>query len=76
MNKVEEIIEAYGGVMKIAKMLKVHRTRVSWWKVPKSRGGTGGIPHKHIPQLMKNNIHGFTLDDFMTRIEDDEEAAG
>ncbi|SEL41286.1 hypothetical protein SAMN04488032_12710 [Pacificibacter marinus] len=53
MEPAKTIILALGGPTEVAKVVGVHRTRVSMWKVPRAKGGTGGvIPHWHIEKLM------------------------
>lgn len=54
MKPASSIIEAFGGPTTVAKIVGVHRTRVSMWKVSKEKGGTGGlIPMKHALVLLE-----------------------
>ena len=54
LEPASTIIRLLGGPKKVADEIKIHRTRVSKWKLPKESGGTGGtIPPKHIPRLMR-----------------------
>jgi hypothetical protein len=42
MEPASTIIATLGGVGKVAEIVGRHRTRVSNWKRPKHKGGTGG----------------------------------
>lgn len=60
-NTAQNIIEKFGGPHKLAKLLKLHVSRVYRWTYPKSRGGTDGvIPSRHQLKILKigrkNNI--------------------
>jgi hypothetical protein len=46
MEPADSIIAKFGGPSRVAGIVNVHRTRVSNWKRPREKGGTGGI----IPQ--------------------------
>lgn len=53
MEPANTIISALGGPTKVAKIVGVHRTRVSNWKRAKEKGGTGGIiPMRHALVLL------------------------
>jgi hypothetical protein len=53
MEPADSIISRLGGVGAVAKATGVHRTRVSNWKRPREKGGTGGvIPQKHHRTLL------------------------
>lgn len=53
MQPADSVIERLGGVVKVAEIAGVHRTRVSNWKRAKEAGGTGGrIPQGHIETLI------------------------
>jgi hypothetical protein len=54
MQPAKTIIDKLGGATAVAKIVGVHRTRVSNWCRPKEKGGTGGhIPHWHMEKLLK-----------------------
>jgi len=54
MEPASTIIKKLGGPSKVALIAGVHRTRVSNWKRPSDKGGTGGIiPFKHVPKLLE-----------------------
>lgn len=54
MEPANTIIAALGGPSAVASRIGIHRTRVSKWKAPKDKGGTGGlIPQRHVPDLVK-----------------------
>lgn len=54
MEPASKIIQALGGPKKVSEIVGVHRTRVSNWKRPKEKGGTGGlIPMKHASALLE-----------------------
>ncbi|RFC65047.1 hypothetical protein DYI37_04055 [Fulvimarina endophytica] len=73
MEPASTIVTALGGPTKVAKIVRVHRTRVSNWCRPKEKGGTGGIiPIKHAPALIAAAREtGLTLsaDDFLPASE-------
>lgn len=53
MQPAEEIVRKLGGPTAVAKIVGVHRTRVSNWMRPREKGGTGGvIPHWHATKLL------------------------
>lgn len=53
MEPANTIIDALGGPTAVAKIVGVHRTRVSMWKVERRKGGSGGlIPMKHAVVLL------------------------
>lgn len=67
------IIDLFGGVKAVSEVARVDVSRVTRWRLPKDRGGTGGsIPPKHIPVLIdvakKRGIR-LRFDDFFTRGE-------
>lgn len=69
MEPASTIIAKLGGPTKVAQIVGVHRVRVSNWKQPRTRGGTGGtIPQRHIPALIAHaRAAGIALggDDFL-----------
>ena len=55
MQPAQTIIRKLGGPSAVAKIVGVHRTRVSSWQRPRAAGGTGGrVPQDHIPALLKH----------------------
>lgn len=55
MQPADSVIAKLGGVVEVAAITGVHRTRVSNWKRPRESGGTGGrIPQKHIERLVEH----------------------
>lgn len=47
------IIEKFGGPDAVAAIVEATSGQVRRWRVPKSKGGTGGaVPHWHIPKLV------------------------
>ncbi|MBX9876352.1 MAG: hypothetical protein K2X84_15935 [Beijerinckiaceae bacterium] len=53
MEPASTIIGRFGGPTKVAALLGIGRVRVSNWKRPKERGGTGGrVPQDHHPTLL------------------------
>lgn len=53
MKPATQIIAKLGGPTAVANLVDVHRTRVSNWKRPRSRGGTDGlIPQKYHRTLL------------------------
>lgn len=73
MEPAHSIITQLGGPTKVAAIVGVHRTRVSNWMRPKSKGGTGGtIPQNHIHAIMSAAYEAgifLTGDDFLPRVE-------
>ncbi|MDQ0314818.1 hypothetical protein [Amorphus orientalis] len=69
MEPANSIIDLYGGVSIVSEIAGVHRTRVSNWRRPRDKGGTGGvIPFKHVPKLLayaRENGLSVTADDFL-----------
>lgn len=63
MEPAQTIIRKLGGPSVVAKIVGVHRTRVSSWQRDRARGGTGGrIPQNHIPALLAYaSEHGLPL---------------
>lgn len=54
MEPATRILAILGGPSKVAARLGLHRTRVSNWKRPKDRGGSGGrIPQNHHRALLE-----------------------
>jgi DNA-binding transcriptional regulator YdaS (Cro superfamily) len=54
MEPASTIIKRLGGDSAVASAIGIHRTRVSNWKRPREKGGSGGhIPAKHIPALIE-----------------------
>lgn len=57
MEPAATIVRALGGPSKVAEIAGVHRTRVSNWMRPRTKGGTGGfIPQKHVGKLLAHAI--------------------
>ena len=55
MQPAQTIIQKLGGPSAVAKIVGVHRTRVSSWQRPRATGGTGGrVPQDHIPALLRH----------------------
>ena len=55
MEPAKSIIDAFGGPTELAKVVGIHRTRVSKWKSPRDKGGTGGvIPHWHVETILSS----------------------
>ncbi|WP_353472343.1 carph-isopro domain-containing protein [Salipiger sp. H15] len=53
MEPASRIIAALGGPTAVAEAIGIHRTRVSMWQAPRSKGGTNGlIPYRHVPRLV------------------------
>jgi hypothetical protein len=53
MEPAQTIIRKLGGPSAVAKIVGVHRTRVSSWQRERARGGTGGrIPQNHISAML------------------------
>lgn len=69
MEPAAHIIKELGGSSVVSAIVGVHRTRVSNWKRPKEKGGTGGIiPFKHVPALLsaaKTKGLDLSADDFL-----------
>ncbi|ANB33246.1 hypothetical protein A6024_03600 [Rhodovulum sulfidophilum] len=54
MEPASTIISALGGPSAVAKVIGIHRTRVSMWQASRERGGTDGlVPYRHIPKLLE-----------------------
>lgn len=79
MEPANKIITALGGPTEVAKILGVHRTRVSMWKAPKEKGGTDGlIPMWHAVKLFKiakDADLDITASSFFDVPEDEKEAS-
>lgn len=55
MEPASTIIKRLGGPSKVAKVVGVHRTRVSNWMRPRSVGGADGVvPFRHVPRLIEH----------------------
>ncbi|WP_036010625.1 hypothetical protein [Bradyrhizobium yuanmingense] len=68
------IVARLGGPAVVAGVVSVHRTRVSNWKRPKEKGGTGGlIPQKYHRPLLdyaaRNEID-LKAEDFLASADD------
>lgn len=67
------IVEMLGGPSRVARIVGIHRTRVSAWQIARARGGTGGtIPYKHQPALIqyaKANDIPLKPEDFAVHVE-------
>ncbi|WP_082637649.1 hypothetical protein [Bradyrhizobium retamae] len=69
LEPAETIISRLGGPAVVASLVAVHRTRVSNWKRPKQKGGTGGlIPQQYHRRLLdhaaQNSIE-LSAEDFL-----------
>lgn len=54
MEPARTIITKLGGPKAIADELGIHRTRVSNWARPRTKGGTGGtVPHWRVANLLE-----------------------
>ena len=73
MEPANTIIQTLGGATRIANEIGIHRVSVSKWKMPKDKGGTGGvIPiSRVIALLMLSERLGkcLTADDFIPNAE-------
>lgn len=63
MEPAQTIIRKLGGPSAVAKIVDVHRTRVSSWQRPRTSGGTDGrVPQGHIGTLLEHaKRHGIPL---------------
>lgn len=53
MQPASRVVAKLGGPTKVAKIVGIHRTRVSAWQRPRASGGTGGrIPQDHHARLL------------------------
>ncbi|RXT18356.1 MULTISPECIES: hypothetical protein [unclassified Bosea (in: a-proteobacteria)] len=53
MEPASTIISRFGGPTRVASILGIGRVRVSNWKRPRDKGGTGGrVPQDHHPKLL------------------------
>jgi hypothetical protein len=52
MQPAEQIISRLGGPTAVSKLVSVHRTRVSNWKRPREKGGTGGLIPQHHHRIL------------------------
>ncbi len=53
MDPAGKIIAKLGGPTRVAKIVGIHRTRVSAWQRPRASGGTEGrIPQDHHHKLL------------------------
>lgn len=79
MEPAQTIITKLGGPSAVARVVKLHRTRVSSWQRPRERGGHDGlIPQRHHRALLdfaERNKIPLTADDFLPPRGDGEEAA-
>jgi hypothetical protein len=79
LEPAETIISRFGGPAAVAKLVSVHRTRVSNWKRPREKGGTGGlIPQQYhrilLDYAVENSIE-LAAEDFLPPREVAEAAA-
>jgi hypothetical protein len=69
LEPAESIISKLGGPAVVASVVAVHRTRVSNWKRPKEKGGTGGlIPQQYHRTLLdhaRDNSIDLKAEDFL-----------
>lgn len=50
----KRVIERFGGIREVARVLGLSESRVYRWTLPRARGGTDGmIPTKHLPVLLR-----------------------
>lgn len=69
MEPAQTVIDKLGGATKVASIVGIHRTRVSSWRLPKTKGGTdGAIPQRHHRAILDyataNNLD-LKSDDFL-----------
>lgn len=69
LEPAQTIISRLGGPAAVAKLVSVHRTRVSNWKRPRDKGGTGGlIPQQYHRTLLDHaelNAIPLAAEDFL-----------
>jgi len=69
LEPAQTIISRFGGPAAVAKLVSVHRTRVSNWKRPREKGGTGGlIPQQYHRTLLDHaelNAIQLSAEDFL-----------
>lgn len=69
LEPAESIISKLGGPAVVASVVAVHRTRVSNWKRPKDKGGTGGlIPqqyHRILLDHARDNSIALSAEEFL-----------
>lgn len=69
LEPAQTIISRFGGPAAVAKLVSVHRTRVSNWKRPREKGGTGGmIPQQYHRTLLdhaEQNSISLAAEDFL-----------
>lgn len=71
MEPAQTVIQKLGGATSVSKVVGIHRSRVSSWRLPKSKGGTDGtVPQRHHRSLLEyaqsNNID-LRAEDFLPR---------
>ena len=71
MEPAQTIIRKLGGPSVVARIVGIHRTRVSSWQRSRAAGGTGGhIPQRHIPTLLafaREKKADVTAEDFLLK---------
>jgi hypothetical protein len=79
MEPAQTIIRKFGGPNAVAKIVSVHRTRVSSWQRPRAKGGSEGrIPQNHIPALLafaRENGLDVKAEDFLVDVPQAAEAS-
>jgi hypothetical protein len=78
MEPASTIISRFGGPTKVAAILGIGRVRVSNWKRPRDKGGTGGrVPQDHHPKLLAEASRlgiALTAEDFLPPLPSSGEA--
>lgn len=55
MTSVEKIAKKVGGLIKLGRLARVHKSTPYRWTVPVKQGGTAGvIPQRHQKAIIKN----------------------
>jgi hypothetical protein len=70
MQPASRVVAELGGPTKVAKIVGIHRTRVSAWQRPRASGGTDGrIPQDHHAKLLafaRSNGIALSAEDFLS----------
>jgi hypothetical protein len=78
LEPAASIIEKLGGLDAAAEAGRVHKSRASRWRMPQSKGGTGGlIPSKRQPLLLawaREKGKPLQAEDFFCAAGDDQAA--
>lgn len=62
LEPAESIISKLGGPAVVASVVAVHRTRVSNWKRPKEKGGTGGLIPQQYHRLLLDHAEANSIE--------------